>query len=397
MEQELFKKLLDHEFYTANKSKLHREFFPGVIGSLFDTLVEAHEKYEEDVEVVWLKELHLDANPTLSAAVRGNISNLLDDISHADHVPDLVGSDLLESMAVKEVARQVANECVKVINGQADNLNDIKTSIEKIEFVHNTDEYSEVKFDMDAILSSTDASGLHPIRLDSLKTIFPGIGPGNLGIIFARPEMGKTTYACYEAAGYLKQGLRVLYCANEEPAKFPYLRIMCSYFAATAQELASEVLTYSPKFANIAKNLKMLDVAGMDIAGVYPIIEEFKPDIMILDQLDNFKMKGDFARDDLRLGALYQSAREAAKKYKVATWAVSQCSAEGENIERLSYDMLRGSKTDKAGAVDVVIGIGSKDYTYNNTRTFQLSKNKINGSHAWAAAVLNSERAIFSS
>lgn len=397
MEQELFKKLLDHEFYGANKSKLHREFFPGPIGGLFDTLVEAHERYNEDIKISWLKTLHMDANPALSTAVRRNISNLLDDISHADHVPNLVGSDLLESMATKEVARQVANECVKVINGQVDSLNDIKTSIEKIEFVHNTDEYEEIKFNMDAILADTDTSGLYPIRLDSLKGIFPGIGPGNLGIIFARPEMGKTTYACYEAAGYLQQGLKVLYCANEEPAKFPYLRIMCSYFAATAQELAAGVLTYRKKFGKVAENLKMLDVAGMNIAGVYPIIEEFKPEVLILDQLDNFKMKGEFARDDLRLGALYQNAREAAKKYKVAVWAVSQASADAEGIERLSYDSLRGSKTDKAGAVDVVIGIGSRDYTENDTRTFQLSKNKINGSHAWVASVLNSERAIFSS
>ena len=397
MEQELFKKLLDHTFYTTHKAKLHREFFPGVLGGLFDTLVEAHEKYEKDVDVLWLKELHLLANPAMSAAVCGNISNLLDDISHASGIPDDVGGDILDSMATKEVARQVANECVRVINGQAENLNDIKTAIEKIEFVHSTDEYEEVKFDMAKILSDTDVTGLYPMRLEVLQSILPGIGPGNLGIIFARPEMGKTSYSCYEAAGYLQQGLKVMYCANEEPAKFPYLRIMCSYFAATAQELAADVLTHTEKFGTIASNLKMLDVAGMGIEGVYPVIEDFKPDVLILDQLDNFKIKGEFARDDLRLGALYQGAREAAKKYKVAVWAVSQASADAEDKERLSYDMLRGSKTDKAGAVDVVIGIGSSNYTENNTRTFQLSKNKINGSHKWAAAVLNSERAIFSS
>lgn len=395
MEQELFKKILNHEFYSANKSKLHREFFPGAIGSLFDTLVEAQEKYGKDIDITWLKGLHLDANPAMSNAVRGNLSNLLDDISHAADVPADVGSDLLESMANKEVARQVANECVRVINGEVENLNDIKTSIEKIEFVHNSDDYTEIKFDMEAILSATDHTGLFTPRLDILASKFPGIGPGNLGVIFARPEMGKTTYTCYEAAGYLQQELRVLYCANEEPAKFPYLRIMCSYFALTAQELALDVEKYAKQFGEVAGNLKMLDVAGMDIAGVTPILEEFKPDVLLLDQLDNFKMKGDFARDDLRLGALYQGARELAKKYDVATWAVSQCSADGEGMHQITSDMLRGSKTDKAGAVDVVIGIGCKDPLTNNTRTFQLSKNKINGNHEFVVAVINSERAIF--
>ena len=57
--------------------------------------------------------------------------------------------------------------------------------------------------------------------------------------------------------------------------------------------------------------------------------------------------------------------------------------------------MMRGSKTDKAGAVDVVIGIGCKDHLVNNTRTFQLSKNKINGCHDWVAATLVSDRAVF--
>jgi len=102
-----------------------------------------------------------------------------------------------------------------------------------------------------------------------------------------------------------------------------------------------------------------------------------------------------FARDDLKLGEIYQCARELAKRNSVAVWGVSQCSNDGEGKSKLDYAMLRGSKTDKAGAADVIIGIGANNYMTNQARRFNLCKNKINGRHDHVVGMINNETAMF--
>ena len=37
-----------------------------------------------------------------------------------------------------------------------------------------------------------------------------GLDRGNLGILFARPEVGKTTFWCFLAASYIRQGFQVV-------------------------------------------------------------------------------------------------------------------------------------------------------------------------------------------
>ncbi len=58
-----------------------------------------------------------------------------------------------------------------------------------------------------------------PFEFDLIKERVDGLDRGNLGILFARPEVGKTTFCCFLAASYIRQGFKVTYWANEEPAE----------------------------------------------------------------------------------------------------------------------------------------------------------------------------------
>jgi hypothetical protein len=65
--------------------------------------------------------------------------------------------------------------------------------------------------------------------------------------------------------------------------------------------------------------------------------------------------------------------------------------ADGQN--RITYDMLDGSKTGKAGEADIIIGIGKSDFLKseaidirNQIRYITVSKNKINGWHGMIPA-----------
>ena len=57
-----------------------------------------------------------------------------------------------------------------------------------------------------------------------------GLNRGDFGIIFARPEIGKSSFCAHLASHYISRGQKVHYWANEEIAKKVKLRIITAYF-----------------------------------------------------------------------------------------------------------------------------------------------------------------------
>ena len=99
--------------------------------------------------------------------------------------------------------------------------------------------------------------------------------------------------------------------------------------------------------------------------------------MIIFDQIDKIKgFKAD--RNDLELKAIYQWAREIAKKYAPVI-AVSQASGEAEGKLWLTMDMVDGSKTGKQGEADWILGIGKEQDNTSRLRFLNICKNKLIG------------------
>lgn len=399
MEKQLLKKLLNYTFYTANRSKVLESFFDKELLTLFGTIERAHEQYKTTLDTAWVRQLLDIYHPAMSNAAKSNMAILLDDINHEVEPPDQMATDIIQDLYEKERARQVAAIAVDVINGKRKivELQNSATSLLENASADTLKNYDEVEFDLNGLLAFTSLENLHSFRHPTLREKVGGGGPGNFCIIFGRPESGKSTLGISEAAGYVKQGLRVGYFGNEEPAKRLYLRLICSTLEKTEAEVRSNPEACKAVFAEYAKNLRMIDCVRMDIVDVDAWCARNKPDILVLDQLDKFSIEGKFNRDDQRLGELYTYAREIAKRHQCFVIGVCQCSAEGEGILNLDFSMLAGSKTAKAGEADLIIGIGKQKLTEDDNpfRQFTISKNKINGYHGYIGATLDKHRAIY--
>ena len=393
MEKQLLKKLLVYEFYINNKHKVLEEYFVNELRPLWDTIKKAHEKYETNLTPEWVNQLYKTYNPVASSAATINIANLLDDIEHEDTPPDKLASDILSELFKKEKARQVADIAIGVINGEKNikELVDFVDTFDKVDFI-NQDNFEEVEFDLDNILEFTSTKNLFPFRLSSMNERIIGAGRQHFVVLFARPEAGKTAFSVYQAAGYLQQGLKVAYFANEESAKRVYLRLLCSALEKTEADIRTSIKESKKEFKDkYAHNLVMIDGIGMGIEQVEDWVIKNKPDVVFIDQLDKLSVSGSFNRGDERLGRLYTLAREIAKRNDCLVYGVTQCSAEGEGKSKLDYSMMAGSKTDKAAEADLIIGIGKKAQMNEEEmiRTFSIPKNKINGWHGFFGAYLN--------
>jgi archaellum biogenesis ATPase FlaH len=198
-----------------------------------------------------------------------------------------------------------------------------------------------------------------PFTWDLMSEHLGGMDRGNLGIIFARPEVGKTTFCAFVAASYIKQKHKVVYWANEEPSEKIKLRIIQSFFGLTREEMKAGADALSHRYAEeIAPYLTVMDSVGTSMEELNEFAQLNEPDVMFCDQLDKFRVAGEFNRGDERLKETYVVAREVAKRNKLLIWSVSQASFEAHDRQFIDYAMLDGSRTGKAGEADVIIGIG---------------------------------------
>ena len=223
-----------------------------------------------------------------------------------------------------------------------------------------------------------------PFEFELIRERIDGLDRGNLGIIFARPEVGKTTFCCFLAASYVRQGFKVVYWANEEPAEKIKLRLIQSYFAVTRHELENNKLELTERYCKeIAPYFRIMSSVGTSMEEADEFIKLNKPDIIFMDQLDKFRINGEYNRGDERLKETYVLAREIAKRNNALVWAVSQASNDAHDRQFIDYSMMDNSKTGKAGEADIIVGIaktGGSDVE-NTMRFLCISKNKLNGWH----------------
>ena len=221
-----------------------------------------------------------------------------------------------------------------------------------------------------------------------------GIDRQNLGVIFARPEIGKTSFAAWLCGWYVKNNFRVAYWGNEEPVRKTRMRVAKSILELSRQEILLDKEKFIEDYREkVLPYATFMDCVGTSIQEIEDYCFRNEVDVVFVDQLDKVRVDGEFSRGDERLKELYARSRELAKRNKVAVWAVSQASYEAHNREVIDYSMLDGSKTGKAGEADIIIGIGVAEH--EEFRTLKFSKNKINGYHGSIVLRRDGDRDIF--
>ena len=388
MEKQLINLLLKKEFYSKNKSKVGKTVFTNGVGSFYDTIKKAHDKYPDtDLDIDEVSLLHTDVyNPALTRAAKTNFLNLIEDIK-SENIPNIdVASDILDSVYKRSLAHKIAIEATNIYNGGDSNFSTIQNLIDSVQ--NEVQEDSEtVTDDIHTLIKEIDADTQYKFGdIPDLRRLVKGVGRGNLVIVFARPETGKTAFWVSLVAnrnGFASQGAKVHALVNEEPAVRTQMRLISCWTGMTKDEIVNDVDKAKEEWNKIKSNVKILDTVDWDLDQIDSHCKTHKPDILVVDQLDKVSISGSFARTDEKLRAIYTGAREIAKRNDCCVVAVSQASAEAHGRTELSFDMMENSKTGKAAEADIIIGIGrnSNSDAENKIRTLCISKNKINGYH----------------
>ena len=295
-------------------------------------------------------------------------------------IQDDILHELLVQIKQKEIAERLGIAAFDFAEGKKD-IQAIKEIYESFDHIEESiEEVEYVTDDLDELYNQTIAKPGLKWRLGSLNTMLGSLRRGDFGFVFARPETGKTTFLASEVAYFAEQSEQpLLWINNEEQGNKVMTRLYQASLGVTLEELMRDRSASKQEYFKRTKgNIRLFDDASIFKRQIEDLCSKYQPGLVVIDQID--KVKGfDGDRDDLKLGAIYQWARELAKEYCPV---IGVCQADGtaEGVKWLNMGHVSSAKTSKQAEADFIIGIGkTNEQGMENTRYINISKNKLQG------------------
>lgn len=322
--------------------------------------------------------------PQLKPAERGLYERLFDQLRSVPAGAGVTGV-LLDTLQKRAFASEVALQAYEFSEGRV-SYDVLQSRIEALTKSREVllPEIEFVSDDLEELYSSAVAEVGLRWRLDSLNLRLGSLRKGDFGFVFARPETGKTTFLASEATAMASQARErevgpVLWLNNEEQGNKVKLRCFEAHFGISLAQLSRSLPTYKSRFMEeLGGGIRMVDRATLTRFDIERLCKSVQPSLIIMDQID--KIQGfDADREDLRLGGIYQWARELAKTYAPVI-AVCQADGSGEGAKWLTMANVANAKTSKQAEADWILGIGRiNEPGYDDIRYLHLSKNKLLG------------------
>lgn len=375
----LLKVLLDKDRFNSFKEYIDLKYLKEnfrELSFLYQTLLSLHEKTNQSLSVDDLQGAFFASYPESDRTIYGAFFEQL----YAANVSEVVAEDIIQGLLRKKQNLKLSELSFAVAQGlkpqeELDNFLS-KTSVEA---PSDLPDY-EVTTDLEELLKGHATEQGLRWRLDCLNKSLGSLRKGDFGFIFARPETGKTTFLASEISHFLTQTKTpIVWLNNEEDGWKVMLRVYCAYFGLSSEQVLSNVKKFKDLFTQATiGSFRFFDSANITRYDVERIVKRLQPGLVIYDQID--KVKGFSSdREDLRLGAIYQWARELAKGSHAAI-GVCQADGQAEGVRYLTMEHVANAKTAKQAEADFILGLGkTNDVELGNSRFLNISKNKLLG------------------
>ena len=202
-------------------------------------------------------------------------------------------------------------------------------------------------------------------------------------LVFARPEMGKTMLLINMIAGFLAQELIVLYVGNEDPISDIIMRVVSRLTGMTKYEVMEDADTAD--YIAREKGYDNLILAGLSPGTpreIQALIDEFSPDVLIIDQLRNLNVNEEHFVQKLEKAAT--AVRNLGKLNNILVISSTQAGDSASGKGPLEMGDVDSSNTGIPAQCDIMVGLGANpDDEQAGRRIISLPKNKRSGNHSF--------------
>lgn len=381
----ILKLLLDKELYVKYNKYINIYYYKDnniILYKLITIIYNIYNEYKDKASISTdeLEATYLASYPSLKKDEREFLSELLLRLKAIE-----ISSEICEKAAQahfeRVLASRIALKALEVAEGKDSYENLSKLVLDSPRGIVELDEGEVfVTDDLERLYEQqVKKQGLR-WRLRVLNEMLGSLRKGDFGFLFARPETGKTTFLASEITFMAGQtDSPVLWFNNEEQGEKVQLRCYQAALGCTLTDLFRNLKDSKERYKELTKgNIKILDDANISRSKVEELCEKIKPALIVFDQID--KITGfDGDREDLRLGTIYQWARELAKKYAPVV-GVCQANGTGEGQKWLTMANVSNATTSKQAEADWILGIGkTNNLGEEEVRFLHTSKNKLTG------------------
>lgn len=373
----------NREHYSKYYKYINLDYIKINYTNIYKVFIVVHNYYDKyDKDKISLEELDVAYNGSyrLQDSERKELNSLLEVIFSTEIVNEENVIELLEGHRKRCLSGEIARIALDVEDGRADVADLQKIYNEFDQDPIEVDQSNVVDMSLEDLYDSQVLTHGLRWRVHWLNKSLGSLRKGDFGFIFARPETGKTTFLASEISHMVQQTDKdIVYFNNEEQGKKVAIRCYQAVLGLTHEELFRDIEGNQRKYEELTGNrIKIYDYEDSSRSSrIDAILKDLNPALIIFDQIDKVKgFKAD--RNDLELKAIYQWAREIAKKYAPVI-GVSQAGGSGEGKLWLTMDDVDGSKTGKQGEADWILGIGKEQDNTSRIRYLNISKNKLLG------------------
>lgn len=293
---------------------------------------------------------------------------------------DISGINVVEEVRLTHIARLATDIATRLATGVYDETtNELIEQYQKLSTETGNDESYRLEPE-DFEGTAGERIRLSPQRLNNF--IGGGVIRGHNITVYGRPESGKSMFALNQAACCLRQGLKVLYVANEEPSQEITRRLLARLTGTPIKQLNSvDKITTAIANCRQAYDLwHLFHKAGATYADISRQAAIIKPDLIVVDQLKNISISED--NRALQLDKLARQVRELGIKHNAVTMSVTQAGESAQNHKVLTMSDIEWSNTGIPGAADLMVGIGvDEEFDGTKQRMLSIPKNKVNARH----------------
>jgi len=178
---------LKNKFWKEARYVLNEQMFPEELSTIYLTITSAHEKYETDLSVDELLEIHKDKYPALPTLTRNTVEEVILSLKDIDIPKDEIAKDLLLNLWRRNKAKEIGQKAIAIFTGTQDanfhELQKIVTDALEIDKLDDSQTYTQVTQGLNELLNSKEEEFEFKFGLRLLEEKVKGLSRGNFGII----------------------------------------------------------------------------------------------------------------------------------------------------------------------------------------------------------------------
>lgn len=290
-------------------------------------------------------------------------------------------SEFLQKTALKSIAKEIIET---IESNEMPDVDEISGALEKVRYSRSNSHQVMVNYEFEEYTAFDEF--VVKLGIDDELDEIISVGHGELGVIMAAPETGKTTMMVNLARFAMKRGLHVVYVTADEPKERIIRRMDQSITKSTGRELRRH-----PARSELAKDvikdwkarLSILDLTykKTSVAGVGSLLDDLvsghlTPDFLIVDYPDRLVSPGFNENRVLMMEIIYTDLAMLGRKLECPVWVGSQVTSESYGYGRITLASAKWSRSKSENATSVVALMRNDEMDGRGLFTLRILKSR---------------------